>query len=319
MNAMTCDEVQEQLDLLAAGECDRPVRDAALRHLDECRVCAAGYAESQRLLGLLDLQWHQAALERLRQRIEQQEEQAAPRRAERRKPPEAGRAERRKPPGNTRRYETLLPFVRRAGALAALFLMTVGLLWLWSTDQRGSEPALALLVRESEKIDVRALDNVPATFFVKGVEALVAPAPGGPGGVALRNELLKAQREGKPPAPPRVPLELRIKNVGNRPVRLQLGDSAAELLIDVQGDGVVRMPAAPAEEPEFLRRRSVSRDPGKELIVYIDRLISGSRGRLEYIYLTEPVDYAVTPRLRLTADGHVVTVVGETIHIKVGK
>jgi anti-sigma factor RsiW len=47
MNAMTCQEVESQLDLLAAGECDPPLREALQAHLQQCPTCAARYAESQ--------------------------------------------------------------------------------------------------------------------------------------------------------------------------------------------------------------------------------------------------------------------------------
>ena len=70
MNAITCQEVQEQLDLLAAGECDRPTQEALESHLQQCQACAATYAESRRVLGLLDLHLRQDGLERLQQRIE---------------------------------------------------------------------------------------------------------------------------------------------------------------------------------------------------------------------------------------------------------
>src|SRR5262245_25068992 len=70
MNAMTCEQVQKQLDLLAAGACDGATRQTLERHLEACRACAAGYAASQRLLGLLDLHLNPAGVDRLRRRID---------------------------------------------------------------------------------------------------------------------------------------------------------------------------------------------------------------------------------------------------------
>src|SRR6516164_3744451 len=70
MNAMTCEQVQEQLDLLAAGECDPPARAEIEQHLRTCPACAATYAESQRLMATLDRHWSEAGIERIRQRIE---------------------------------------------------------------------------------------------------------------------------------------------------------------------------------------------------------------------------------------------------------
>ena len=81
----------------------------------------------------------------------------------------------------------------------------------------------------------------------------------------------------------------------------------------------MRIPAAGAEELEFLRPRSLHLEPGKQPILRVNRLIAGSHGRLEYIYFTEPGEYTLTPRLRLTADGQPVTVAGEMVPIKVGQ
>ena len=58
-------------------------------------------------------------------------------------------------------------------------------------------------------------------------------------------------------------------------------------------------------------------EPGKQLTLQIDRLVAGSPGKLEYLYLTEPGEFTLTPRLRLTADGQPVTVKGAAVRIKV--
>src|SRR5260370_13956305 len=77
MNAMTCHDVEEHLDLLAADECDRPTRSAVERHLEHCAACAARYADSRRLLGLLDLHWDAAGPGRVRRQIEREERPAS--------------------------------------------------------------------------------------------------------------------------------------------------------------------------------------------------------------------------------------------------
>src|SRR3954470_9775202 len=127
MNAMTCQQVEEQLDLLAADECDRPTRRALERHLEDCVACSASYAESRRLQGMLDLHWNEAdQLDRLRRRID-----AADR--------EARRPRRR-----------VLPFVNRVAALAALLLVTFGLALLlpnWNEYRPGSELTLEARVK----------------------------------------------------------------------------------------------------------------------------------------------------------------------------
>jgi predicted anti-sigma-YlaC factor YlaD len=299
MNAMTCEAVQAQLDLLAAGACDPPLREALEQHLHQCPACAARFAESRRLLGLLDLHWSEAGVERLRQRIDQE---ARPRRARR----------------------PFAPFVRGAVAAAAVFLIAVGMIWWlppWDPNGRASEPQFALLVhagKEALKIDQQRPVRAPGPAPVedKGVEAGLALAA--PAGAALRRELLKAQREGKLPPPPAVALELALVNDGKRPVEVRLGDVVPTLELELQGDGVLRLPADQAPAPEFLQPRSLQLEPGQRHVIHVDRLVAGSRGQVEYIYLTEPGEYTLTARLRLTAGGQVVTVTGTPVRIKVG-
>jgi hypothetical protein len=292
MNSLSCVEVQEQLDLLAADACDPPTRAALEEHLQNCSACAAGYAESQRLQGLLDLHWGQGGIERLQQRIAQE---ARPK----------------------RRRLIFTPLARGALAAAALLLITVGLTWWsWQTDGVDVGPQLALVVRGDGgpfKIDAA----VPARSTDKRVET-VAPATA-PSGEALRQELLKAQRDGKLPAPPAVSLELALVNEGKRPALVRLGDVEPMLTLDVQGDGVLRLPAPDADPPAFLRPQSLQLKPGEQHIFDVDRLVAGSAGRQEYIYLTEPGEYTVTAHMRLTADGKIVTVTSAPIRIRVAK
>src|SRR6516162_220032 len=160
MNAMKCEEVREQLDLLAAGECEAATKAAIEQHLGDCPACAAAYAESERLVGLLDLHWNDQRLERLRQRIEQQAEPLTPgshapawepgvptleHGSEAAKPTREGGSE-----AKARRHlRFVTPYVRRGVAIAALFLIAVGLmLWtpVWSPGPKHSEPAFTLLV-----------------------------------------------------------------------------------------------------------------------------------------------------------------------------
>ncbi len=292
MNAITCQDVQEQLDLLAAGECDPPMRDALERHLQQCQACAAIYAESQRVLGLLDVHLGQGGLQRLQHRIA---EQAQPRRQRR----------------------SLTPFIGGVGLVAALILIAVGLIW-WlrqeGTDPKEAGPAFALLVRPGKnKLDIAVPWPAPAPLDAKGNEAVAVVA------LAERKGLLKAQRGGKLPLPPAVNLELVLVNTGKRPVEVRLGDDAAQLALDLAGDGVLRVPAPAADTPEPLREQSLQLEPSKELVLPIDRLVAGSPGKLEYIYLTEPGEFMLTPRLRLWADGAHVWVTGATRPIQVGK
>jgi hypothetical protein len=295
---MRCHEVQEQLDLLAARECDRPTEQALQRHLADCPACAASFAESQRLLGLLDLHWNTAGLERLHERIE---------------------AEARRP----HRRAMVLPFVRQAAALAAMLLLMLGLTWLlprWPSEE--SRPGLqlaAVVVPEGQrKVGVRASGHVeaPSAAVVEKAQPEVVLPLMGPKGAALRQELLGAEAVGKLPPPPEVPLALVLKNSGRRPVHVRLGDMA-KLSLEVQGDGVLRVRPAGASEPGFLHLDRLVIPPGGQRVFPIDRLIAGARGQLEYIYLIEPGQYTLTAHLRLRVDGRVVTLASERIRIKV--
>jgi hypothetical protein len=283
---MTCAEVEAQLDLLAVGECDPPTHQAIERHLERCARCAADYAESRRLMALLDVHWNSAGLRRLHQRIEVESRR-------------------------TRRRQAVRPFVRRFAAVAALVLATLGISFLLP---RESPPEvvpglqLAALVVGEDKMEKRQPvggahgRNDPGSQAAVVVQLPLASR----GGETYRQQLVQALLTGNLPPPPAVPLAFALKNTGERPLRVRLGDSATELHLDIQGNGIVRIPSVGVAEPAFLQARTQWLQPGATLVLRIDRLIDGSRGRLEYIYLTEPGEYELTARLQLTA-GSVVT------------
>jgi hypothetical protein len=303
MNAMTCHDVAEQLDLLAAGECDSPTRQAVERHLEQCPACAARYAESQRLQGLLELTWNEAGLARLRERIEQEDRR-------------------------TLRSLMFRPSVRRAAALAALVLLTVGLLWVHPRPERwASEPELQLALvipdtrqeyKSTSAIEVRPMHDLAAFLKASDAVALAAPIRAGQSGEAFRHELVQAQRDNKLPPPPALPVALALRNTGDRSVEVRLGNADSELTLDVRGEGVVRMPAVGVAAPEFLRPQTFQLAPGEELVVRIDRLIAGERDRLEYIYLTEPGEYTVSARLRVTVGGAGMILRSGPMRVRVG-
>ena len=249
MNALTCAEVHEQLDLLAAGACDPPIRAAVEAHLRDCPSCAADYATSQRLQGLLDLHWSQAGVERLRQRIEQN---ARPQ----------------------RKLRFVTPFVHPAVLVAALLLIAVGLIaWLPKQDGKTFEPQLALLVPDrtiDARLPARALDNPAAPLHAKGIEAMAVTLPEARSGEMLRRELLKAQGDGKLPPPSAIALTLTLVNNGKRPIEVRLGDAVPVLALEVQGDGVLRI-AAEAKAPAFLQPRTLHLEPGQQHVIQIDR------------------------------------------------
>jgi hypothetical protein len=114
-----------------------------------------------------------------------------------------------------------------------------------------------------------------------------------------------------------LPLSLRLSNAGRRTIDVQLGDARTELILDVQGPGVVRRPAARGVEPEVLRPRTIRLAPGEEHLFRIDRLVAGSRGHVEVIELTEPGNYTLTAQLLLPVDGRMMTLRSETMGLKV--
>jgi hypothetical protein len=296
---MTCHEVEPQLDLLAAGECDPRIEQALERHLAGCVACAASYAESQRLLGMLDLHWDTAGPQRLRERIE----------AETRR--------RRRPP-------VVLPFARQALALAAMLLLMLGLGWLlprWQTEDGASTLQLAVLVVPDGHRNVEVLapahgrDTVAAKVEKSQPEVVLAlPAQIG---VAFRRKLQQADAAGDLPLPPELAVALALENTGRRPVRIGPGDVVEELSLTVRGEGVVRIQAPAAPEPEWLHLPPRVVAPGGRYVVPIKRLISGARGRVEYIYLTEPGRYTLTAHLELTIGGTMQTLQSGAIHIRV--
>jgi hypothetical protein len=308
MNAMTCQQVEEQLDLLAAGECDRPTRRAVEQHLDSCAACSASYAESRRLQGMLDLHWNEAEqLERLRGRIDE--------------------ADRR----TDRPRILVLPWARRAAALAAMLLVTFGLALLMPTGSE-EQPAIALTVamapmrddgmtREMMKAQVlvapaRATEDAVVAKFDKQENTLTLPK--GQSGKEYRRSLRRVQHADELPEPPSLPLELALKNNEARPLNVRLGDEA-QLSLDVQGpeEGVLRLLGPKSEEAAFLPQQTLRLMPGERRTLRVERLVEGSRQHVEYVYLTEPGEYTLTIRLRAVVGREPVWLMSAPIHILV--
>ncbi|HMO64982.1 MAG TPA: hypothetical protein PKE47_07140, partial [Verrucomicrobiota bacterium] len=53
---LICNEVEDQIELFAAGECDASLWPAVAAHLESCLVCARAHAEARRGIGLLELE-----------------------------------------------------------------------------------------------------------------------------------------------------------------------------------------------------------------------------------------------------------------------
>lgn len=287
---MNCEDVEPLIDLLAAGECDLPTREMVESHLGQCNACAASFAEAVRVQNLLELHLKQDGLERLQRRIE---EESKPRRT----------------------TPSVYRFVQRFSAAAALVLIVAGLIWWFPRGIQHAEPEFALLVRAG-KAQVMVPQKLEK-LQVKDAEAMIMMPAIARGGPSFREKLLEAQRNGKLPLPPEVPLEITLVNNGKRSIDVQLGDANAKLTLDGLDKNVIRMPAPNAEVPEPLRAKSVRLSPGEKHVVSIERLITGSPGQLEYVYLAEAGRYSFTPSLQFTADGRPVTVSGASIHVQV--
>ncbi len=203
-----------------------------------------------------------------------------------------------------RRKRVLLRAVLLA---AALFLLAVSVVW-WLPTGGNAEPQLALLGPPGSqsfelRLPPRGRDAEPAVHNLE----------------ALKGELVQAQREGRLPPPDIAGLELTLVNNGKRPIEASWSGAAESLALDVQGAGVLRLPAPDAADGDVLRPRSIPLEPGERHVIPIRRLAAGSHGKLEYIYLTEPGEYTVTPHLKLTVAGRDLTLTGEPIRITVKK
>jgi hypothetical protein len=218
MNALTCHDVETQLDLFAAGECDRPTRRAIERHLEECAACAAGYAESQRLLGLLDLHWNAAALERLQEHIEREA----------------------RPVPRLRLYS---PFTRQALALAAMLLVTLGLAGMLPKTQDG-RPDLEVAVLAqgpARPLEVR-LPHEAMTMKAPVPEMVKVDVVRGQSGEEFRTALRQAKERGTLPPPAELPLTLRLRNAGMQPLDVRLGERS-ELTLPAAGSSTSTSPS----------------------------------------------------------------------------
>ena len=225
MSPLSCPEVEAQLELYAARECDAPTGAAIARHLAGCPGCSRAFEEAQQLAGLLDLHLRAPeGLRRLRARAQ---------------------AESRRLPMRRR----VLPFLPRLASVAALLLLTVGA-WRWVASGLAPGPllpqglAVAVLAAPSRG----GLEHVAAMKAPGPDRALVYPLTGAP------------QSKGPLPPPPAVNLAVQLRNDGPRPVEVWLGGPRFELRLDLRGPGVVsvRNVGPPAAAATGARTRTVS-------------------------------------------------------------
>ncbi len=287
MNPLTCHEVEEQLDLRAAGEGDAVTRAAVDRHLADCPACAGLSAEARRLQGLLA--WHgraPAALERMQRNIDKEDRRM-------------------------RQPRLVLPFVGRLAAAAALVLLTFGLLQTASDTARVAESEQvvgALVLRDEEagpggvqlpggneavaaaKFHDQRLMNrdqsLPVTLDRHGKTA-----------AEYRRDLKDAARADALP-PPAINLALELSNPGAKERTLYLSIEEANLALDLRGPGDLRLSIPHGGLSAFVPQ--VARvAPGKSVELPIRRLSESGAGRTEYLYWTEPGEYTLKMRLRV--------------------
>jgi hypothetical protein len=274
MTPPTCQEIREQLDLYAAGECDAAAARAVREHLAGCADCARVHDRAREMLGLLDLHFREAdGLRQLYGRLGSE----APRRR--------------------RRWQ---PAVQRVAALAALVLLTFGLSW-WSGAlvRRSPEDGAATLAL-ALRSETRALAP-PGVAMVRGQSEpgeYVLDLKGATPEEFARRLRADAGTDRLPP-PPEVHLGLVLRNTGSRPLRVAVGDSATELRLVLSGPGVVRVPAPVRHIRTRGMPRVVTVMPGKEFMLPVSRLADVAEADGHYLYWTRPGEYALTVRGRL--------------------
>ncbi len=261
MSPLTCPDVEARLELYAAGECDPAEAEAVRRHLAGCPRCAASCEEARQLIGLLDVRLQEP--ERLRRLEGRLDAEAAPR----------------------RRVLRFPSGLRRAVALAAMLLLTVGLVgWLApGLVPVADDGGLVVALREEK---------------VRGAEVLAAPAVSraAPKEVPMFHSVqrLDAAMADEFPPPPPVNLALELRNTTDRTMSVWVAGPQAELRLDLRGPGVA---SVPVKEKAAVKPQAVELRPGESHVLRINRLTDGRRSW----YWTEPGDYTLTARFTTRA------------------
>jgi hypothetical protein len=273
MNPLTCPEVQEQIELYAAGECGAPEQAAIRQHLAHCPACFRIQQEAREMLGLLEVRLREKeGLQRLQARLRSGEDRP--------------------------RSVKLLPFARRLSAVAAMLLLAVGLsVWFRSPDRFGTPNPLVLAWGPAP--GVRNLPNQvehhPAiAVFKKGVQTdrVFALDLKGKTAKEFRQELVQAKDA--LPEPPLVNLSLELRNTSDKDLAIHIGSKGSELRMDLKGPGVVTSKTADHFGADFLIPKTVIRKPGQTSELPISRLVFGSRENVQAAYWTEPGEYTLS-------------------------
>jgi hypothetical protein len=276
MNTLTCEQVEEHIDLYAADECDAPTSAAIDHHLTDCPICAEKYEESRQLLGLLDLRLQEPdRLRRLHARVQVESRKSKAR---------------------------VLPFLHRVGAVAATLLVTFGLSgWLGPNledRESGERTLVATLLPPSSR-------GVPE--LAPGHEAMHAKANLAKDEAEIRTTrawaeakvgaALRADLQARRPPPPEENFRLSLDNRGSHDLLVAI-DDRTEVEINLKGAGAMTVPAPePAARP-FSRSQTIRVPAGESRELPLKRLASVTPRGTWYSYFTEPGEYVLTVRLR---------------------
>jgi hypothetical protein len=286
MSPLTCQQIEAQIELYAAGACD-PRTDGAIReHLALCPACALADREARQLIGLLDVRFQEPErLERLHARLQAESQR------------------------RTRRWS---PMWRPVAALAAMLLLTVGLAWSVRPGEvadvhGGGELAIAL-VPAMEQIGVKEASARGNPFGPKPA-ILPGPAPRNPFTYPLnlhgqtakdfRAQLQAAAGTDRLPPPPEIDLSLELRNTTHEELRIAPLARRAELQLDLAGPGAVTVAGPASDDEPFRPATIVAVAPGQSFKLPIRRLVYGSRQAIRRAYWTEPGDYTLTVRYRV--------------------
>jgi hypothetical protein len=341
MNAMTCNDVEEQIELFAAGECDPPIASAIRRHMTGCARCTKAEIEARQFLDMMDLRLQEPdRLQRLLDRIA--EDQRA---AQWNKFPTCPDKLETYPtdgpaiwPDKLETYPTVRPVMpsrrvsrssrQRWFAIAASILLPIGVgVWLTppadspSPEQARTQLSVALLPDRSSRGHEKLMVPAPAIDKASSEKVLTFQLQAdGQSSKTFRSKLIEAASKGQHAEPPEVDLMLEIRNSTNHPIRLRFDDPRAELRFALSGPGVLRIDA-PINTDPFAGLRILDIASGSSRALPIRRLIGGSRSQPVYWYWTEPGNYRLRPVLRvpIESDGKttLTAIGGPTVWIQV--
>lgn len=275
MKPMTCAEIDERIDLFAAGECEGAEAIAIRAHLAGCPRCARTEREARQFLDLVDMRLQEPdRLERLLDRIDRE---ANPR------PASIAMPSRRKVRTTRQRWF----------AIAASILLPIGVgIWLTpaiETEKPAPEALQVSLLSDPERGPLRLApapfpEPMPDKAPTYALETFKMSAKN------YRAFLARAEQQAELVPPPEVDLLLQFSNRSDHPIRVLLDDPRAELGLSLSGPGAVRLKAPAAANP-FAGLSTIEIPPHSTRSIPIRRLLGGTRAQPVGWYWTEPGTY----------------------------